>query len=81
MGRDDVRDNLALEPDMMGEPIVARLPHSLRIALVLRERAGLSDQAIAAQLRIDVTEVPRPIHDARIELRRLRHTQVEEDAP
>jgi len=44
----------------------------LRVALLLRDRAGLSDRAIATHLRVGVTEVPVIINEARGELRRLR---------
>jgi len=78
MGRNDKRDD---EPDTTSDPFLARLSHNQRIALLLRDRSGLSDQAIAAHLRIEVTEVPRLIQEARSELRRLRHMQTREDTP
>ena len=81
MGRKDTRDNLSPVADTAGDPLLALLPQSLRIALVMRERAGLSDQAIAAHLKVAASEVPRLIEEARKELLRLRSAQTREDAP
>jgi len=72
-GRNSPREDLPPEKGVTDAALLARLPDRLRVALVLRDRAGLSDQAIAAHLRVGVTEVPGLINEARVELRRLRH--------
>lgn len=51
--------------------LVARLPDQLRVAFVLRDREGLSDQTIATHLRVEEAEVRRLVGRARFELRRL----------
>jgi DNA-directed RNA polymerase specialized sigma24 family protein len=51
--------------------LVGSLPDHLRVAFVLRDREGLSEGAIAAHLRVDVTEVRRLVRSARLEVRRL----------
>ena len=52
--------------------LVARLPAPQRIAFVMCERYGLSDQAIATRLHVDIDEARRLIVEARRELRRLQ---------
>jgi len=71
-GRDNSREDSPPGTDVTGDTLLARLPQRLRVALLLRDRAGLSDQAIATHLRVGVTEVPGTIDEARGELRRLR---------
>lgn len=53
------------------ESLIEQLPDIMRIALVLRDREGLSDFAIANHLRISETDVRRLLHQARMELRRM----------
>lgn len=53
------------------DALVARLPDQLRVAFVLRDREGLSDQTIATHLRVEEAEVRRLVGRARFELRRL----------
>jgi DNA-directed RNA polymerase specialized sigma24 family protein len=53
------------------DALVARLPDTLRITFVLRDREGLSNQAIANYLRVDDAEGRRLVSTARLELRRL----------
>ena len=71
-GRDNSREASPPGTDVTSDTLLARLPQRLRVALLLRDRAGLSDRAIATHLRVGVTEVPVIINEARGELRRLR---------
>jgi DNA-directed RNA polymerase specialized sigma24 family protein len=70
--RDSSREDVTPETSVAGDPLLERLPQRLRVALLLRDRAGLSDQAIATHLRVGVAEVPGIIDEARGELRKLR---------
>lgn len=56
---------------VMLDVLTSQLPDSLRIAFVLRDREGLSDEAVAAYLGVSQAEARRLIHHARLELRRL----------
>lgn len=58
-------------PNPTKHDAVSALPPDLRVALVLHEKEGLSDGAIASHLRITKEEVRRLIHLARLELRRM----------
>lgn len=53
------------------ERFIARLPDSLRIPYILRDVEGLSDNDIAARLRLDKSDVRHRINTARLELRRI----------
>lgn len=67
--RDDAR-SASVDPDAL----LAGLPALQRVAFVMCEKNGLSDHAIAAHLHIDIEEARRLVREARLELRRLQHT-------
>lgn len=62
------------------DALTVQLPAELRIAFVLRDREGLSFSAVARHLHVKEYEARQLIHQARLELRRLRLMQTEEDA-
>ena len=70
--RDNSRQDPSHDSEVVSDSLLALLPQRLRVALVLRDKAGLSDRAIAAHLRVGVAEVPGLIGEARVALRRLR---------
>src|SRR5215207_4551930 len=78
---DDPRKEVTPETCAPGDPLLERLPQRSRVALMLRDRAGLSDQAIATHLRVGVAEVPGIIDEARGELRRLRQGEKKVHCP
>lgn len=58
-----------------------QLPDELRVAFVLHDMEGLSDQAISKLLQLDETVLRRLIARARLELRRLWLSQTQEVLP
>jgi RNA polymerase sigma-70 factor (ECF subfamily) len=52
------------------EEAVARLPHDLRIAVVLRDAQGYSGQEAAETLEISVASLKSRLHRARVLLRK-----------
>lgn len=67
---DGIHDERSLSVD--DEALVARLARPQRIAFVMCEHYGLSDQAIATRLHVGIEEARRLIHETRRELRRLQ---------
>jgi len=51
--------------------LTMQLPDQLRVAFVLHDREGLSNETIATHLHVDESDVRRMVRDARFELRRL----------
>lgn len=60
------------------DALINSLPDDLRVAFVLRDMEGLSNQAVAKHLRIDEVTVRNLINNARLGLRRLWHSQTKE---
>lgn len=79
-GRNSPREDLPTDLAVADASLLTRLPDRLRMALMLRDKAGLSDYAIAAHLRVGVSEVHGLITEARAELRRLRQDHPPTDA-
>ncbi|HKP12613.1 MAG TPA: sigma factor-like helix-turn-helix DNA-binding protein, partial [Blastocatellia bacterium] len=61
---------LPLKPALL-DLLVAQLPEAERLAYVLRDVEGLSDEAVASRLRMSKVDERRLLHRARLALRRL----------